>query len=405
MSSNGILYTNDSLKILEFLFNNSYENNHYSQELEGMDPIVFRDLYDFLKNIEKRKYCMKTVLENISREVKIHDFSLNKYVAKDVCSYIKININVRYDYVLRIDNKVVNICIKCHKHLSENKFNIMLKRIIYAISTVVNISDEPKTIDMVIYLTPCKKKLMGGLTKRESLKVEEINSGSTLCTHQPHVIVCREEEFYKVIIHELIHAMNYDIKSDINSISEIIKNKMNIELPHNQFEAYTEIWANILNAYFMANVMNLEKAEDTFNLFMELIQYERLWSLYQVSKVLYLTDCDINHNSDSHIQYNKLCKLNLHTNVFAYFILRSFLMFNINDFLKNMKKNNKNHIDLNGDIQRYNEYCLEIINKTIYNRHYKSLLKKNIEYLLKIKNNKKFLQKTLRMSACELKIY
>jgi hypothetical protein len=154
----------------------------------------------------------------------------------------------------------------------------------------------------------------------------------------------------------------------------------------------------------MANVMNLEKAEDTFNLFMELIQYERLWSLYQASKVLYLTDGDINHNNDSHIQYNKLCKLNLHTNVFAYFILRSFLMFNINDFLKNMKKNNKNHIDLNGDIQRYNEYCLEIINKTIYNKNYKSLLKKTIEDLFKIKNNKKFIQYTLRMSACELKL-
>jgi hypothetical protein len=275
----------------------------------------------------------------------------------------------------------------------------MLQRIIYAIGITVNLSEPPKTIDMVIYLTPFKKKI-DGMTRREAFLPDEINSGSTLCSPQPHIIISREEEFFKVVIHELIHAMNYDVKSDVDVISQIIKDITNIDLPFNHYEAYTEFWANMLNAYFMANIMTVDTPSYTFNLFIELVNYERLWALFQCSKVLYLTDCQI----EPHLKYKDLCKLNLNTNVYAYFILRSFMMFNINTFMSDMMHKNKNIIDLNNNIQYYNEYVLDLVKKTIYNEKYKLLLKKNINDLVEIKKNK-LLQFTLRMSVCEFKLH
>lgn len=394
-----MLFTSDSLQIIEYLFIKSHENNDYKSILPELDRGLFEKLYDFLVSVEESKYDIGEIMKNITREVKIHNFSLNHYIAKDILIYIKTKIDTRYDISFRIDNKTINLCLRCHKSMSKNKFNKMLERIIYAIATVVNLSADPKTIDIVLYLTPFKKNI-DEIRKREDFTVDEVNSGSTLCSPQPHVIVSREEEFYKVIIHELIHAMDYDVKSDVSEISEIIKGMTNIDLPFNHYEAYTEFWANILNSYFMAKIMTSPHAPDyTLDLFIELIHYERLWSLFQCSKVLYLTECQI----EPHLKYKKLCKLNLNTNVYSYFILRSFMMFDINTFMADMLSNNKNCIDLDNNIQFYNEYILKLVKKMIYNKNYKLLLKKNINDLLNIKK-KQLLELTLRMSACELNV-
>mgnify|MGYP006076832349 CR=1 FL=1 len=392
--------TSDSLTIIEELFNKEYENNNYKDELEEIDPVLFRSLYDFLEENDNNKYNPEEIYESIQEEIRIHSQELNKYIAKECTEYITKKLDTRYDFVFKINNKTINICIRNAGEIITKDLNKILVKLIYAISIVINLSEEEKTIDMVIYLTPFKKKL-DGIRIRESLTPDEINSGSTLCSHQPHIIVNREEEFYKVVIHELIHAMNYDVKSDTNDISQLIKEKMNIDTPFNHFEAYTEIWANILNAYFISKYMNRDKdTKDniTFDFFVELVNIERLWSIFQTGKILYLTNCDI----EPYIRYKSLCKLNLNTNVYAYFILRSCMMFNINDFIVKMKDKNLNYINLNSDVKYFNEYVHDLINKTIHNKNYKSLLKKNIRDLTTME--KKSIQLSLRMSACELKL-
>jgi len=393
-----MLFTSDSLEIIKYLFIKSQENNDYKSILPTLNRKLFKKLYDFLVRIEESKYDIVEIMKSISREVNIHDFSLNHYMGDDVIRYIKTKVDTRYDISFIIDNKKINLCIRLNKPLSKSKFNKILERIIYAIATVVNLSDDPKTIDIVIYLTPFKKKI-DEIRKREDFTVDEVNSGSTLCAPKPHIIVCREEEFYKVIIHELIHAMNYDVKSDVGEISEIIKGLTNIELPFNHFEAYTEFWANILNSYFMAKIMTINFTNNTLDVFIKLIHYERLWSIFQCSKVLYLTNCQI----EPQLKYKKLCKLNLNTNVYSYFILRSFMMFDINTFITDMLSNNKNCIDLENNIQFYNKYILKLVKKMLYNKNYKLLLKKNINDLLQIKKNK--IKLTFRMSAGELMVH
>ena len=79
------------------------------------------------------------------------------------------------------------------------------------------------------------------------------------------------------------------------------------------------------------------------------------------------------------------------------------MMFDINTFMADMLSNNKNCIDLDNNIQFYNEYILKLVKKMIYNKNYKLLLKKNINDLLNIKK-KQLLELTLRMSACELNV-
>ena len=174
------------------------------------------------------------------------------------------------------------------------------------------------------------------------------------------------------------------------------------------YEAYTEIWANILNAFFIANMIKNKSLEYTFRTFIELLKYEQKWSIFQAAKIMTLTKCGI----EPHIRYKPVIELNKYTNVFSYFILRSFIFFRFNDFIEKCRDNNINYINLNANIEFFSTYILNLTLEVIYNKDYKLLLKRNkrvLNYLKDLNNNKKNknlikskLLLTVRMSACEL---
>ena len=416
------MFTTDSLHIMRLISNKkSHKKSHkkiqkkhyntvnndklilkYDDLLESIEDDL-RPLFTMLKNTEKYNHTIN------SKEKTIHQ-ELNKYIAKNIVEYINTKIKYRQDYVVKINNKTINLSINSEIQFTDSNMKVFLNKLIYAIGIVTNLSSDDKTINLVIYLTP-HKKTCDEFKQREYITVEEINSGSTKCCDKPYVIVCRIEELFKVVIHELIHALDFDVKNDDINVCKKIKDVMNIDTPYNMFEAYTEIWANILNAYFIANVMiNNKSLEETFQLFIELIKIEQRWSFFQAAKIMILTNAKI----EPHIHYNKLINLNKNTNVLAYFILRSFIFFEFNDFIRNCRDNNINYINLNGNMDFFSNIMLNLTLQTIYNKEYILLIKRNkrvlkyLKYLNNHRKNKKLknniLLLTLRMSACELNI-
>lgn len=412
------MFSPDSLNIMRFLstphgrkklsrnkrtgnksrhINKTYVN--YDRLIE-IDEDLLKPLFTLLKKNEEYDY-------HIKKEIKIKNLELNKYIAPTVRKYIDNKIKFRYDYVLTIKNKIINLCINSDKEITDNKMDIFLSNLISSIGIVVMLEPMDKIIDLVIYITPHKKKC-DDFKYRQNFTVDEVNSGSTMCCKEPYIIVCRKEELFKVIIHELIHALNFDIKHDDSYSVNKIKDILNIESPYNMYEAYTEIWANILNAFFIANMIKNKSREETFNTFIELLKYEQKWSIFQAAKIMTLTNCRI----EPHIRYTSIIELNKYTNVFSYFILRSFIFFRFNDFMRKCRDNNINYINLNANIEFFSNYILNLTLEVIYNKDYKLLLKRNkrvLNYLKDLNNHKKNknlikskLLLTIRMSACEL---
>lgn len=204
---------------------------------------------------------------------------------------------------------------------------------------------------------------------KNGLNYNHINNGccSTLTNS---IDIWRTEEIMKVTIHELFHLFNCDKTMNDNSfiINEYLL-RYNITSDRvNTFEAYTEIWANILNCYFLS--------KNKYKSFVKYVSLEKQWATFQASKIYDLTNID-----------KQSIDLNKYTNVLAYFIIRCELYDNFKIFIKYFGS------DICCKSNKYFEF-LKNINKC-----------KRKDKLIKEISKKNFIYKTLRMSCMEIKLF
>jgi len=147
------------------------------------------------------------------------------------------------------------------------------------------------------------------------------------------VYIWRSEEYIRVLIHELIHAFGGDellINSgDLNhQLSEHFC--LNKDQYININETYTETLATIINVIYRSIVA---EKKDIYEMFM----IEFGYSLLVLISILKHFD----YNNIQQLDKSKLCKtLPQKTSVFNYYIMKPFMLFNMNKFLK-LGKGNK----------------------------------------------------------------
>jgi hypothetical protein len=171
------------------------------------------------------------------------------------------------------------------------------------------------------------------------LNYNHINTGfTTTCPQISEIVIFRKEEWFKVFIHESFHNFALDF-SDMNvtNLNKAVLEIFPIKTKGNLFEAYTEFWAEIINmsfcSYFYLNKHNgFEQFLSNIEIF---IQYERIYSFFQLNKVLNYLGLTYNNlyskDKTSAVLRETLYKEN--TNIFAYYIIKCILINNYNDFL------------------------------------------------------------------------
>jgi len=275
------------------------------------------------------------------------------------------------------------------------------------------------TLDIYIYLTSLKKTLP---TNNLILDETNINSAFTSsCAKNAEIIIFREEEWFKVFIHESFHSFGLDFSNMNNSILnnkilQIFDVKSNVNL----YEAYTEFWAEFINCLFCSFFIMINKQKTTDSkIFLEiskfLLNIEITYSIFQLTKVLnYMNLTYRDLYIDNQITKQKRNKLYREkTNILAYYVIKSILFFNIDNFLKWCRINNTiNLLEFKKTNINQNNFYLFILDN--YNN--KNLLK-NIEYMEKfyimIKNKKyeeknknniniNFLYNNLQMTICRI---
>ena len=182
------------------------------------------------------------------------------------------------------------------------------------------------------YLTKQSKKI----PEINGELIDEINANTGFTMACPSVAnsiyIYRREEWFKVFIHETIHSFGVDFaQMPEDKVNRAIFQIFGVQCDLRLYEAYTETWAEIINAIFVCMTPPPEVVENALN-------NERMFSLFQKTKVL----------DHQQIKYRELCVPSIHrkkyaerTPVFSYFIIKSILMFHYNDFIEWCVENNR----------------------------------------------------------------
>ena len=174
----------------------------------------------------------------------------------------------------------------------------------------------------------------------------------------------------KVLIHEIFHHLELERISDISILQEFVYLNFDIkrDMRINFFESYTELWANIINIFYIHFTnLKMSKKKNLNNIsLIEMLNLELTFSIFQCAKVLnfygYKNFKDFLNKNE-----NKSHRFIQKSNVFSYYIGRSLIFYNFDKFIELCLKYNENIVGYNIPAAE----ILNLINDTLNNTDYK----------------------------------
>ena len=395
----------DSLKFNKQPINYNKENNIFL-----IFASLLNDLNEANKFIKSLKNKLQYKINNIN-EIKLH-LNDSKYFPEIIKNYIYTNGKKFLTYTISLNEKIYNL----HFMLFDNIENLQLYKYherAFLVFTWLYICNKYSQncnnfLNIYIYLTPFKKIIPQ--SNNVILSSQHINSAFTYaCIENGEIVIFRDEEWFKVFIHETIHSFGFDytLLNDTNIIN-YIKNIYPINSEFSIADAYTETMARIINsAIYAFNIVKNDKKfnNDNYYLYLTfLLNIERHYALHQLDNILNFMNLSYENlylnTKKSKILRNKFYKEKTH--VFSYYILSCVLLNNYRDFCIFANKYN-NFYKFDNSLQNKNEF-LKLINE-----NYKSpILLEDLKTIKKLKktslykNNNEPLKNKLRMSVIEI---
>jgi hypothetical protein len=326
-----------------------------------------------------KKYYEK-IYNPIKSRYMLHKlFYENSFVFLDVIHCGEI-FNLTYDEYSSKDN---NTNIYLYYIDGEKEPDIQM--IMRIITLFRKISKKEMKLDLTIFY--CNQKRYFPL-KEKLLTPENINAGCTVFGR--YVYVWRKEEFYKVLIHELVHYFSLDFHdiedSDNEHLEKMRDSVINIKGHDVVNETYTEILAITLNSIMCSVINNID--------FSDIINYEIVFTHFQIAKII---------NFFGGNTYDDLFKIiiNQKTSVASYVIIKGMFLNNYEKILKHFDNLNFGNSDKKRIFNNYKKLYGEIVNRESLNKelinHFLNIIKDKNNV-----NNEKFIMKTLRMTMCEI---
>lgn len=289
----------------------------------------------------------------------------NDYFPEEIQKYIlnEQSVAITYNFDVGSRKVVLHFVVfnKREANVNMHKMREFARRVC-ALMRLVSLHASRKecssTISIFIYMTPFKKQFPD--EKGEAFDSEHANTGlSYHCAMNNAVVVYRKEEWFKVLIHELFHAMGLSfIDSDIPAwmdaaMQALLQNMYAISHTVRIYETYCEIWARILNVMFDCFTYDDKghygsKEESDFELavfsecVMKGLHKDAVFSLNQCGRIMHHMGIPpaalLNPTDENRAIVAKKYREN--TNVFAYYVLTCALQNSPELFLEWCYKNN-----------------------------------------------------------------
>ena len=333
------MLTDTSVKLLPYIKNSlepiyNIKTTEFSPSSTKMLSLLFnRVAYAY----EKWKKICNTITINSINSI---DFDTS-YYPDEIKKSVQDTIHHYYNCSFKINDRSISIHVGTPVNYNKQKLNSIIRRM-YMWLIIANFFAENKcsqTLNIFLSLTPEKKQLPQ--IDSDDLDRVHVNTAYTFSCKQNNVIhIFREEEWFKVFIHETFHSFGLDFSEfNHNSTNKQILSIFNVVADVRIFETYCEIWAEICNNMFIIFFStkwndNQEKwLEQCMKKLSNMIHNEKLFSIFQSSKIL----------SHFHMKYNDLLS-NTHdklpnpnykdkTHVLSYYIIKSIFMYNIDFYI------------------------------------------------------------------------
>ncbi len=310
----------------------------------------------------------------------------SKFVSQQVKKCINKEIKYNLKIIFTVDKQKLNFDCYFIKEIDLYNFTKKLKLIIKIYSFMTFYFEINKDLKLFLYCTDLDKKL--DFRKNKILDENNVNSGlssfSKLSDKDNYIMIWRKEEFFKVFIHEIIHYLNLDFKSElkIKNIFDILCIDKNTKIIPN--EAFTDFWAITLNCIIYTTI------NPSQNL-LENIEKEIKFILEQSAKIIYYYGFS---SWDDFSKNNCSIYFNQKTSIFSYYILKSCMFFYFNKTIKFLINNDNKLILRNIKKNEFEKYLYDIIKSDKYIDFMNKLIKQMYSSS-KISNN-------LRMSNLQI---
>jgi hypothetical protein len=342
-------FSKDSTVFLKYLlprFKKFYSTDRNSNSVEALSS-VYHDLVAGEKYYETIKNTVDVKLMDASNIKNPESINSNQYSSK-VSDYIKKHEKSQLVFNFNIFDREIAVYFTLFASDDVNNIQKYKKYIRLIIMWLFmcnkySTSNCSNTLAIFFYLTPLPKLLPNH--KNNIIGYENINTGMTYrCAPNNEIFIYRHEEWFKVFIHETFHSYGLDIDThDTNIIKRIVGEIFPIKSMFDIMEAYTETWARILNCCFFSYETMTTETIDEFKLYLRFtIQTEKMFSLYQLKKVLGHMDLTY-ENLWSPSRISEYMRMNLYreeSNVFCYFVLTGIFMNDFEGFIDWCNDNN-----------------------------------------------------------------
>ena len=395
------------------------QNVKVKKQLDLILKIIYINLQ---RSSFKFKYMMlnHTLYKNLISIDKNDDllkdsFLASLFVPKNIQKNIVKTTTYKLHYRFTVETQKVNVIFGIPSILNIEKYDVFIKNIFMWLQMIKYLAPKSchSPLDIIIFPTAYKKHLPSN--EIDVLSPLHINSAVTLnCSSKNKILIFRKEEWFKVFVHETFHNYNLDFSHlDMMTLNKNLHKIFPLKIEFNAYEAYSEFWATIINSVICSfNMVEKDDDEDfeTFVLYTELcISFERIFSLVQCVKILKymnLEYIDLHKPTRGH-QIIRDILYKEKTSVFSYYILKTILLNNYEDFLYWCYFQNIPHFIKFKPTRLNMKQFVEFINKhyknpqmlqslktakTIYNKICKHTSKKSLNKILN----------TTRMTICEL---
>jgi hypothetical protein len=325
------------------------------------------NIKNYLQNplIEKLYHSLNTSYKivDLKNSNSSKNFPNSNFIHKSLYQKIQTR-NKKYKFQWKVISKY-KIDITLHLYLNDNEKLPDMNLLIDSISYISSHTDCDRKIIINLCFLNDKKIIR---QNQKTITPLNVNSGMNSFSHtDSEISIFRKEECIKVLMHEIIHSLRLSNIGTNEKITEKLCQKYKYQSSDILIdESYTEIWAKLMNIYFISKISQTEKKYQNF---CTMLAIECEFSIYQGNKV------------KQFIKKNKITNVDDHTNVSAYYIIVGEIFTHFDEFLQQFMnpylKDNKSFL------------------KFIYNLE--TIKKKNISVKDKF-------YKTMKMSIIELQI-
>ena len=418
-------FSENTANLME-IFMNDFESKYFHLKTPGeratFDRIINKMYADIstaeigYNDLIKRKHIsMKKTMLSEKNKLPATNLLSSSYVPREIYKSINEDAIAMIEYNIKLGENKMNIyfllfkesdLLDIHKYDKRIKFIIMWFYVAFAYAK----KSYGKKINLFLYLTPKQKILPKN--KLTILGVENCNTAvTTACETNGDILIFREEEWFKVLIHETFHLLCLDFANMPNYIlsefNKKIRGIMPVKSEYNLYESYSEFWATMWNCAFCSyNIIDVNNFTNFASYMDYCVQIETIFAIFQMNKVLRFMGLSYSQLYIKDETANTIARRYLYrekTNVLAYYIVKTMLLFNHVDFLNWCDRNNGlSMIQFRNTRLNLMEFA-RFIEQKYKNNNFLTMVSDINKLFGNITIKKVELLKTMRMTACEWK--